>query len=327
MTNEHAHPDDEAQLDETLAELDAARKQARKDIGPIAFVEESAHHDRLRIERGAEDLDRTYMDLSALRGKAGPFLHPMLNQIRAMARSANISRQVGDIYRGFVPHANAVNSAIGVMSAGANACYAGTTAYYTACQHDPTLGGEPPSVKYLPIYVEEVATADEKQLNGLLLALGGDLYGKLQGARAALVSNQPDHVAQSCNSMQELLDQVLHHFSDDPVCGEKDGRVKRAPWWQADPTAKGGVTRGHRIGFVVRGYSTDVDADTKRRIEDLTEQAKTLGGAIQAEKHHHGASNDEQKVLARRLLGALQSFLLFLLQSHRPDLHRECSRG
>jgi hypothetical protein len=232
MTEENPTPDDEAQLDETLVRLDEARKQVRKDALPIANVEDAARQDRIRLERAAEELDRTHMDLSALRGKSGPYLRPVLSQIDAMASSANNSQQLGDIYRGSISQKNATALATGVMSAGANACYAGTSGYYAARQRNPSLDPEPPSIKYPPVYVEDVATTDQKDLNSLLLGLGADLYKKLEGARAALASNHADHIAQAYTSMQELFDQVLHHFSDDMIKGTrvKDGRVRKAPY-------------------------------------------------------------------------------------------------
>ncbi len=328
MTGPNPNPDDEAQLDETLAQLDETRKQVQKDALAVANVEDAARQDRVRLERGGEELDRTHTDLSALRGKAGPYLRPVLSQIHAMASSANNSQQVGDIYRGFISQKNATALTTGVMSAGANAHYAGTSGYYTARQHYPSLDPNPPSSKYPPIYVEDMATTDQKDLNFLLLRLGADLYKKLQGARAALASNYADHTAQAYTSMQELLDQVLHHFSDDMIKGarSKDGRVKKAPYWKFDTTVRGGVTRPHRIRFVVQGFEAEVDAETERRIQDLVGQASTLT-QIQVEKHRHGAGSEEQKILARRLLAALETFLLYLLRSHRPDLQQGRTPG
>jgi hypothetical protein len=247
-----------------------------------------------------------------------------LSRIRTMASSASVSGDAAaSAYDRLQPvFTDTRTLTSGVVASAGTANYLSTEAYYEARQHDESLDLNPPSSEYPPpLYIEEMATSDQKELESLLSGLADHLIDKLRGARAALANELPDHIAQAHASMQELLDQVLHHFSDDVIDRErvKDGRIKRAPWWK--PDAQYGVIRPHRIRFIVQGYAPRVDVETERRIEDLIKQASVLG-EIQAEKHRHGSSGEEQNILARRHLAALESFLLYLLRSHRPDLHR-----
>jgi len=220
-----------------------------------------------------------------------------------MVSSANNSREVCDLYRRLaVPQANATTLSTGVMSAAANAHYVGTAAYFEARDHHPSIHPEPPSHEYPPVYVCELATTDQKDLDLLLSGLGTHLYEKLRGARAALASQSPDHIGQAYASMQELLDQVLHQFADGTGEEGKDAKIRKAPWWEPDP--QHGVIRLHRIRFVVQGYAQHVDDETERRIQDLAKQATVLG-EIQGGKHRHGLSAQVEPILARNLLRAL----------------------
>jgi hypothetical protein len=76
------------------------------------------------------------------------------------------------------------------------------------------------------------------------------------------------------------------YFSDDIIDGKRvdDGKVKKASWWTRDATAKDGVTRPHRIRFVVQGYAAKVDAEMEHVIQDLNKQARALRGIHSGQK-------------------------------------------
>jgi hypothetical protein len=322
--HDHRSPEEErAEFERTLSEVDNARKQLRENAKSISKAEEAARQDRIRVERAADDLDCTYINLTPLRDVGGVRLSPWLSQIRMMASSATVSGDVAaDAYyklQSFFTDVRTITS--GIVASAGTANYLSTEAYYEARQYDVRLGPEAPSSNHPSLYVEDVATADQKELESLLSELASHLGEKLRGARAALASNQPDHIGQAYTSMQELLDQVLHHFSDDVVGGEriKDGRVKKASWWKPDP--KDGVTRPHRVRFVIQDDAPEVDPETDRRIKAMIEQARALGG-IQAEKHRHGSGGEGQKNIGLRHMAALEAFLLFLLRNRRAEIHQ-----
>lgn len=319
-TRDHPTPEEKPDLEETLTNVDKVRKQLRDDAQTISRVEQTARQDRIRFERAADDFDRTYINLTSLRGTPSASLPSLLFEINGMASSASVSGTVAGIaYQKIQPFLTDVRTLTpGIVASAGTAHYLSTEAYYEARQHDPSLPPEPPSSKYYPVYVEDAATPDQKELDFLLSGIAPHLADKLCGARTALASNHPDHIGQAYTSMQELLDQVLHHFSDDVVEG-KDGRVKKACWFKPDP--KDGVIRSHRVRFVVQGYALEVDPETERRIQQLIEQARPLS-KIETGKHHHGPTEQAGKIIARQVLTNLEAFLLYLLRNHRPDFHQ-----
>lgn len=93
------------------------------------------------------------------------------------------------------------------------------------------------------------------QLDEVLDAIAPNLVELRAGAHAALYSSHPDAHRQAAHSARELLDQVLKE-------GAKDVAVHACPWFVADPNSRTGVTRRHRLRYLMEkhtGHTSGVD--------------------------------------------------------------------
>lgn len=306
---------------EILEQIEEARKRMRDQALPIAQVEKAAREARIYVQRTADELDITYETLSSIRDK--PWQPGTEQHLSGLVSSAEASAgKIATGYRGIVPLQTQARSFAAAMApTGMTVSTVAASAYFFARDHDPTLGLLPPGAQIPPIYVAEAATPEQKELDLRLATLVPHLAAKLEGAREALASHNPDRVGQASTSMRELLDQVLHHFAREPVNNKNDGRVMKAPWWTPHPTSTNGVTRAHRVRFVIQGYARKVDPETETHIQDLSKQSAALD-SIQGLKHRHGSADAGAEFLARKLLGNLEAFLLTLLRLHRPELHQ-----
>jgi len=87
---------------------------------------------------------------------------------------------------------------------------------------------------------------------------------------AALLSinalNNPLRLNNFSTAFRELIRHVFDHFAPDE-------EIKKCEWYEPEPTSRTGVTRAHRVGFVIHGgiapdYARDVleiDVDSERK--------------------------------------------------------------
>ncbi len=319
-TQEPSSAEEAPSQEEALRQIEETEKHLRDKVVPIAKVEKAAREDRLSFERAADELARARQTLFPIRNNLWPpgtSDHLIGLALSAVGSAETVAKRYGEI---FALQQQDRTAAAAMILTATTVNTMSVSAYVSARTNDPTLDAIPPGAHFVPIYVPQAATPEQKELKTKLAMLAPPLADKLEGAWEALASNNPDRLGQAATSMQELLDQVLHHFADGPKRKQKDGRVKKAPWWKPDPKSRSGVTRAHRVRFVVQGYAEKVAVETETNIQSLIKDAAALA-SIQDLKHRHGPLKEGAGIVARRLLADLEAFLLLLLQLHRPEFH------
>lgn len=86
-----------------------------------------------------------------------------------------------------------------------------------------------------------------------------------EGAWAAVATSRPDALRQAAHSARELVDQTLK-------IGASDDAVRSTPGYAADASSKSGVTRRHRLKYLMldnRGVASDSDLKIAEQACDL----------------------------------------------------------
>lgn len=109
--------------------------------------------------------------------------------------------------------------------------------------------------------------------------LGTDFQKQLLDA-AALSLREMDNPLRLNNfstAFRELVRHVFDHFAP-------DDEIKKCAWYQPEPTSRTGVTRAHRVGFVIHGgiapgyarevLDIDVDSERKRVVKAIDALSK-----------------------------------------------------
>lgn len=99
---------------------------------------------------------------------------------------------------------------------------------------------------------------EQRHLDGLdaaLDAVAPNLVEIRAGAWAAVVSGRPDALRQAAHSARELIDQTLK-------TGAPDDAITALPWYSPNRTSTTGVTRRHRLRYLMetrRGATSDAE--------------------------------------------------------------------
>jgi len=104
------------------------------------------------------------------------------------------------------------------------------------------------------------------------------LLERRQGAWAAFYSGRADFLSQAATSARELLTQTLRTLAPDEA-------VQAKSWFQPNEGARnsGGVTRGHRIRFIIEARGP---SDTRRELAEAScKLAETWNSALSGQIH------------------------------------------
>jgi hypothetical protein len=107
------------------------------------------------------------------------------------------------------------------------------------------------------------------------------------GAWSAIASAGVDSPRQAAHSGRELLDQLLKGIAP-------DAEVKAEPWFEPDPTVRGGVTRRHRWRLAIK--KRGLDSEDLRALESLTELLLSCADKL-AGLAHTRKESDKQDVV------------------------------
>lgn len=116
------------------------------------------------------------------------------------------------------------------------------------------------------------------ELDGALSKISPHLLELREGAWAALASNQTDTLRQASHSARELLDQTLKE-------GAPDAAVTQMAGFVHDPKSTSGITRRHRIKYLMtdrRGRVSDADLKV---IEKACELVDATSARLTADSH------------------------------------------
>lgn len=104
------------------------------------------------------------------------------------------------------------------------------------------------------------ADIDWTGLRGRFEKIDPNLVRMLNGAMSALNDLSADSVRQACHSMRECLTYLTRSLAPD------EG-IKNTPWFVADKTSRSGVTRKHRLQYMILG--SKANSATKQDVVDL----------------------------------------------------------
>jgi hypothetical protein len=142
-------------------------------------------------------------------------------------------------------------------------------------------------------------------LDAALAELGEHLVDMRAEAFAALARGTEESVRQASHSGRELIGQTLR-------LGAPDEAVKEQPWFTPDSTSKSGITRRHRLRYVMqatRGSSSDSDLRIAERACDLVLE---IHNRLTAASHSCGST---EAGLVRELLAAAEMALKLVMLS------------
>lgn len=97
-------------------------------------------------------------------------------------------------------------------------------------------------------------------LDTALARISAPLVEMREGAWAAVTSGRPDSLRQASHSARELIDQALKE-------GAPDNSVKQMPGFVPDRSSESGITRRHRLKYLMSTFRGDV-SESQIRIAD-----------------------------------------------------------
>jgi hypothetical protein len=98
------------------------------------------------------------------------------------------------------------------------------------------------------------------------------------GAWEAVYTNRPDALRQAAHSGRELIDQTLKE-------GAPDSEVKAKRWYQHDTSSSSGITRRHRLRFLMERYVRTYSENNLRIAEKASELLSSVDRKLVAESH------------------------------------------
>lgn len=115
-------------------------------------------------------------------------------------------------------------------------------------------------------------------LDEALVAISPHLMEMRDGAWSAVASSEADALRQAAHSARELIDQTLK-------ISAPDEQVKVASWYQPDSGSQNGVTRRHRLRFIMEQHR-HIHSESELRIaEKACELVHTIGQRLLALSH------------------------------------------
>jgi hypothetical protein len=148
---------------------------------------------------------------------------------------------------------------------------------------------------------------ERRALDPLDEALGRISAGLVEmraGAWSAVASGRPDSLRQAAHSARELIDQTLKE-------GAPDDAVRLAPGFVPDKTSKNGVTRRHRLRYLMIKHAGDASETALREVEAACELVLAANASLLSAAHARAAPLQED---VRRSLQAAEIALRRLLQ-------------
>lgn len=109
--------------------------------------------------------------------------------------------------------------------------------------------------------------------------LGTDFQRQLLDAAALSINalDNPLRLNNFSTAFRELVRHVFDHLAPDE-------EIKKCEWYESEPTSRTGVTRAHRVGFVIHGgiapayarsvLDIDIDSERKRVVTAIDELSK-----------------------------------------------------
>lgn len=98
------------------------------------------------------------------------------------------------------------------------------------------------------------------------------------GAWSAVTSSEPDALRQAAHSGRELIDQVLKQ-------GAPDDGVKQQHWYTPDSSSKSGITRRHRLRYLMQRFRNDESESNLQVAEKACDLVLIIDDRLKAFAH------------------------------------------
>ena len=125
------------------------------------------------------------------------------------------------------------------------------------------------------------------ELDLVLAQIQPTLIELREGAWSAVASNRPDSLRQASHSARELIDQTLKE-------GAPDERVKQMAGFVPDPSSKSGITRRHRLRYLMKLYRGSESDSELRVAEAACDLVIAADDRLQALAHSRGAPSAQE---------------------------------
>jgi hypothetical protein len=129
----------------------------------------------------------------------------------------------------------------------------------------------------------------------------------LDGSEAALHESGPDHLGQAAHSMRDLFQTLIEELADAKV-------VKQQPWFKVNPEAPGGVSRLHRLRFLLIGSGEQMTDEQLSQLDLVAEAAKLALDLAISRGHNHDPELTEPEV--RLAIDQARHWLLAVLKQY-----------
>jgi len=146
----------------------------------------------------------------------------------------------------------------------------------------------------------------QQRLASSLLALdtSGKLVKRRSGAWDAFHSSSVDGLSQACHSMREVLTVLLDRHAP-------NNKVIEAAWWSSNKQAKDGVTKRHKIAYLIFGKDvSSIDSNLLDQIQQDIDSCKALHDKLCAVAH----LKEERKEAVKGYLNSMEALLVRILE-------------
>lgn len=145
----------------------------------------------------------------------------------------------------------------------------------------PTLGDLIDPESWMQITKRGKIALERRALDLLdekLQAIDPHLVTIRDGAWSAVTSSEPDALRQAAHSGRELIDQVLKQAAPDQ-------KVMPQGWYTADSSSKSGVTRKHRLRYIMQTFRNDESESNRRVAEKACDLVLAIDDKLKALAH------------------------------------------
>lgn len=137
---------------------------------------------------------------------------------------------------------------------------------------------------------------------------GGSLAERRRDAWLAFHRGTPESSTQACHTLREILTDILDRFAP-------NDDVKSAPWWKPDPQTRDGVSKRHKVKYLV--ICGDDTALSEGLLAELTAQVEHAMSAHQLTIKIAHRNIDTNAATAHVAMADLEEVMLTLLRQRR----------
>lgn len=124
-------------------------------------------------------------------------------------------------------------------------------------------------------------------LDHALLRIGSNLVDLRDGAWAAVAASRPDSLRQAAHSARELIDQALK-------TGAPDEAVRAMPGFTADASSQSGITRRHRLKYLMLNSHGAVSSADLKIVEHACDLTLAVDEKLKALAHSRESSTTDE---------------------------------